>query len=209
MRARQGAWPRQLTSEGGQGKLRESPGGRPAVLTSEQAWRPLQKLESSAGGAHHEIVLVRAALPDDIDFIRELAGAVFTLFGDYRKLLPKWFRTPGVMTFVSESEGARTGYVMLAFFREGRALVGDVLAIAVDPPQQARGIGRMLLQHAVTVCEQVSEQTPVRAMRLSVADTNDRAQRLFLSFGFKKVEGDFGRYDGGQQALHMERPMAP
>ena len=46
-------------------------------------------------------------------------------------------------------------------------------------------------------------------MRLSVADDNERAQRLFLSFGFAKVEGDFGHYDGGQQALHMERPVAP
>jgi len=154
-------------------------------------------------------VQVRAALPDDIDFVRELAGEVFSSFGDYRKLLPKWFKTAGVMTFLSESEGEHTGYVMVAFFREERALVGDVLAIAVSPAHQGRGIGRMLLQHAVTVCEQVADQSPVRAMRLSVADNNERAQKLFLSFGFKQVDGDFGHYDGGQQALHMERPMGP
>ena len=152
---------------------------------------------------------MRAALPVDLDFVRELAGEVFTQFGDYRKLLPKWFATPGVMTFVSESEGERTGYLLLAFFREGRTLVGDVLAIAVAPAHQGRGIGRMLMQHAVTVSEQVSEQLPVRAMRLSVADSNERAQQLFRSFGFREIEGDFGHYDGGQQALHMERPMGP
>ena len=166
-------------------------------------------LESRARVAHHEGVLVRAALPDDIEFVREIAGEVFSSFGDYRKLLPKWFETPGVMTFLSQREGERTGYVMLAFFREGRTLVGDVLAIAVSPAHQGKGIGRMLMQHAVTVCEQVAEQSPVRALRLSVADDNERAQKLFLSFGFQRLEGDFGRYDGGQQALHMERPLGP
>jgi ribosomal protein S18 acetylase RimI-like enzyme len=154
-------------------------------------------------------VLVRAATPEDIDFVQQIAGEVFTLYGDYRKLLPRWFQTAGVMTSLSERDGEKTGYVMLAFFREGRALVGDVLAIAVAPAFQGQGVGRMLLQHAVTVCEQVGEHTPVRAMRLSVADTNERAQKLFTSFGFVRIEGDFGKYEGGQQALHMERLMGP
>jgi len=154
-------------------------------------------------------VLVRNATLDDLDFVTEIAGEVFTLYGDYRTLLPKWFRTSGVMTSVSEADGVRTGYVMIAFFADGKALVGDLLAIAVAPQHQGRGIGRMLMQHAVTVCEQVAEHTPVRALRLSVADTNSRAQSLFTSFGFKRLNGDFGQYDGGQQALHMERPIGP
>jgi len=154
-------------------------------------------------------VLVRNATAEDLDFIAALSGDVFTLYGDYRTLLPKWFRTTGVLTYVSESDGERTGFVMLAFFTEGQGLVGDVLAIAVAPAHQGKGIGRMLMQHAITVCEQVNERTPVRAMRLSVADTNARAQRLFDSFGFRRLPGDFGQYDGGQQALHMERPLGP
>ncbi|MGC4121795.1 MAG: N-acetyltransferase [Myxococcales bacterium] len=156
-----------------------------------------------------DLVLVRNATSRDIDFVGELSGEVFTVYGDYRTLLPKWFQTAGVMTSVSESEGERTGFVMLAFFPEGRTLVGDVLAIAVAPEHQGKGIGRMLLQHAVTTCERVAEQAPVRAMRLSVADSNARAQHLFTSFGFKKLAGDFGQYDGGQQAFHMERPIGP
>jgi ribosomal protein S18 acetylase RimI-like enzyme len=168
-----------------------------------------RKLESVKGLAHHGCVFVRSAVPQDIDFVRELASEVFTPFGDYSELLPKWFKTAGVMTYVSQSESDRTGYVMLAFFREERVLVGDVLAIAVAPQYQGRGTGKMLMQHAVTVCEQMAEQTPVRSIRLSVADTNERAQRLFLSFGFKQVDGEFGKYDRGQQALHMERPLGP
>ncbi|MBI5547004.1 MAG: GNAT family N-acetyltransferase [Deltaproteobacteria bacterium] len=150
---------------------------------------------------------MRTANIDDQAFIAAIAGDVFSPYGDYRELLPQWFHTAGVMTFVSQSEQERTGYVMLAFFPEERALVGDVLAIAVAPGHQGKGIGRMLMQHVVTVCEQIAEHTPVRAVRLSVADTNLRAQRLFLSFGFRQLEGDFGRYDGGQKALHLERPL--
>ena len=152
---------------------------------------------------------MRAATSEDLAFVQSIAADVFSPFGDYGRLLPRWFETPGVMTYLSERDGVRTGYVMLAFFREGRTLVGDVLAIAVAPSYQGKGVGRMLMQHAVTVCEQVGETTPVRAIRLSVADSNERAQKLFTSFGFKRVDGDFGRYEGGQQALHMERPLGP
>jgi ribosomal protein S18 acetylase RimI-like enzyme len=150
---------------------------------------------------------IRGARPEDEAFVREVAGEVFSAYGDYRPLLPRWFRVPGVMTYVSEDEKARTGYVMVAFFREKEALVGDVLAIAVVPSLQNRGIGRMLLQHAVQVCEQASEHSPVRAIRLSVAHTNARARHLFESCGFGLVDGDFGTYEGGQTALHMERPI--
>ena len=139
--------------------------------------------------------------------MREVAGEVFSAYGDYRPLLPKWFNVPGVMTFICEDDRATTGYVMVGFFREKEHLVGDVLAIAVVPELQNRGIGRMLLEHAVLVCEQTSEHSPVRAIRLSVAHTNVRARHLFESCGFALVEGDFGTYEGGQTALHMERPI--
>lgn len=150
---------------------------------------------------------IRSARPEDEEFVRDIAGEVFSLYGDYRPLLPRWFRVPGVMTFISENELERTGYLMLAFFREKEHLVGDVLAIAVIPGQQNRGIGRMLLQHALVFCEDASERSPIKSVRLSVAHTNARARHLFESCGFELVEGDFGTYEGGQKALHMERPV--
>ncbi|MGI5864145.1 MAG: GNAT family N-acetyltransferase [Myxococcales bacterium] len=152
---------------------------------------------------------IRSATAQDEGFVRDLAGEVFAPFGNYRPLLPKWFRTPGVLTFVSELGDERTGYVMLAFFEEGPSqMVADVLAIAVAPAFQGRGIGRMLLQHAVKVSEEAAERFCIRAIRLSVANTNFRARALFLSSGFVDLPGDFGTYEGGQKALHMERPIA-
>ena len=152
---------------------------------------------------------IRSAIPEDESFVRELAGEVFSPYGDYRPLLPKWFRVPGVLTFISESNACPRARLMLAFFNEGGALVGDVLALAVRPEFQRQGIGRTLLQHAFLTCEQVTERTPVRAVRLSVAASNAPARALFASAGFVELAGDFGTYEGGQKALHMERAVAP
>ena len=153
---------------------------------------------------------IRTATASDESFVRDLAGEVFAPFGDYRPLLPKWFRLPGVLTFISEMGAERTGYVMVAFFEEeGDELVADVLAIAIAPEYQGRGIGRMLLQHAIEVVEEASGRIAIRAIRLSVASTNARARSLFASCGFVEVPGDFGSYEGGQKALHMQRPITP
>jgi GNAT superfamily N-acetyltransferase len=103
-------------------------------------------------------VRVRSASPSDEAFIGELAGEVFAIFGDYRPLLPRWFRSAGVLTYISEHDDERTGYLMLAFFKDGKDLVGDVLAIAVAPGHQNRGIGRVLMEHAIQACERAAEQ---------------------------------------------------
>ena len=49
------------------------------------------------------------------------------------------------------------------------------------------------------------EALAVREVRLSVADTNGRAQEFFKSFGFKFTGENEGRYEGGQLALRMRR----
>ncbi len=186
---------------------RDSRGGFPPKAAAGGALGGSQELEGLGHRAHHIDVIVRPARPSDESFIGELAGQVFSVFGNYQPLLPKWFKAPGIVTYISELDQGRTGYLMLGFFRDARALVGDVLAIAVAPEYQGRGIGRMLLEHAIAACERASEHSPVRAIRLSVADSNARARHLFASCGFALVPGDFGSYEGGQEALHMERPI--
>jgi ribosomal protein S18 acetylase RimI-like enzyme len=143
----------------------------------------------------------------DETFVRDIAAEAFAPYGDYRSILPRWLRMPGVKTYLSENEKSLTGYIMVAYFRDFQNLVGDILAIAVAPEFRGRGIGRALLRHAVSVCEKASEHYPVRAIRLSVADTNTRAFDLFKSCGFQELEGDFGYYEGGQKAIHMECPI--
>lgn len=143
----------------------------------------------------------------DENFVRDIAAEAFAPYGNYRNILPRWLRMPGVKTYLSENEQTLTGYIMVAYFRDFQNLVGDILAIAVAPEFRGRGIGRTLLRHAISACEEAAELYPVRAIRLSVADSNTRALELFKSCGFQKLAGDFGYYEGGQKAIHMEHPI--
>ncbi|MSP63490.1 MAG: N-acetyltransferase [Myxococcales bacterium] len=161
---------------------------------------------------------IRPAEPSDVAFIRGVAVAVFSHIGDYGTIIPEWFEHDGVSTFVAEEQGAPLGFTMLGFYRidapdaapksgSDSAYAADLLAIAVTPDAHSRGVGRRLLDHAIASARAAQKKLPVRELRLSVADTNARARRMFAAAGFVDVVGEHGWYDGGQRALHMTRPI--
>lgn len=155
-------------------------------------------------------MLIRAGSPADTTFVRQIAEEVFRDFGDYGKIIPEWLVHDGVLTFVAEEDGKPAGFTMIGFYRideEELSYAADLLAIAVAPSAQARGIGRRLLEHAIATARAARKRLPVRELRLSVADTNARARKLFVAAGFVEVPGEHGRYDGGQRALHMSRAL--
>ncbi|MBS2030603.1 MAG: GNAT family N-acetyltransferase [Deltaproteobacteria bacterium] len=157
-------------------------------------------------------MLIGKATPRDRDFLEELAAEAFRAFGSYGKLLRGWSDEPGVHTYIARSDQERVGFVMLGFYysdHDRRAVYGDVLAIAVSPTHRGHGVGRLLLRHAVETAYQARRTLDVREVRLSVADTNTRAQKLFLSEGFSEGEEARGRYDGGQEAIRMVLKLAP
>jgi ribosomal protein S18 acetylase RimI-like enzyme len=157
------------------------------------------------GGRRPEI---RRGGPADVDFIRAVAETVFAPLGDYGRILPGWLVHEGVLTHIAELDAEPLGYTMLGFYPVTRGeYVADLLAIAVASPHQGLGLGRQLLEHAIVQARAARRRLPVREMRLSVADTNARARRLFVHHGFRLMQGDHGRYDGGQIALHMSRKL--
>jgi ribosomal protein S18 acetylase RimI-like enzyme len=142
--------------------------------------------------------------------VRRVAEEVFSDFGDYGHILPDWLVHDGVLTFVAEEDAQPIGFTMIGFYRVDEATLSyaaDLLAIAVAPEAQSKGVGRRLLEHAVATSRAARKKLPVRELRLSVADTNARARKLFVAAGFVDVPGEHGRYDGGQRALHMTRPL--
>lgn len=152
----------------------------------------------------------------DGPFIREVAEQVFAHFGDYGRILPSWLLHDGVLTHVAEEssrgmEVSALGYTMLGFYpltpSDQGALVADLLAIAVSPHAQGRGVGKRLLEHALAHVKSAQRRLPIKELRLSVADSNARARHMFVDFGFKLVDGEHGFYDGGQVALHMSRKI--
>lgn len=141
-----------------------------------------------------------------MEFVRTVAIEVFSHFGDYGRILPTWLLHDGVLTHVAEDGERPVGYTMLGFYPIPKdEFVADLLAIAVAPDAQGRGVGRRLLEHAIAQVHAARRRLPLRELRLSVADSNERARHLFDRFGFTLLEGDHGFYDGGQLALHMTR----
>ena len=154
-------------------------------------------------------MLLRPATKADESFIRELSTEAFAPFGDYRDLLPNWTAVPGVSCWIAEERGP-CGFVMVGFYYGDAArtwVYGDMLAIAVSAHKRGAGLGRLLLRHAIAVAEQARTGLDVRELRLTVAEDNARARHLFASEGFEVSNERHGRYDGGQVALRMTRPL--
>jgi ribosomal-protein-alanine N-acetyltransferase len=149
---------------------------------------------------------IRQAKPSDKAFIAGLSGKVFSVYGPYRTTVSRWFDSGATMTSISLAEGRPMGFVMIGALpgdREGETRA-EVLAIAVVPEFQHRGIGQELLQHAQKYLEELGDQR----LFLHTAKENLVAQKLFLKNGFTPVELKKGFYPFGQDALMMVNDIA-
>jgi ribosomal-protein-alanine N-acetyltransferase len=144
---------------------------------------------------------IRQAEPSDKAFIAALSGKVFSVYGPYRTTVRRWFESGATMTSISMAEGRPVGFVMIGALpgdREGETRA-EVLAIAVAPEFQHRGIGQELLRHAQKCLEVLGDQR----LFLHTAKENLVAQKLFLKNGFRPVQIKKSFYPSGQDALMM------
>ena len=163
--------------------------------------------------------MIRRAEVADHPWIIATGAEAYRDLGDYTRILPSWLDQPGVLAWIDQDVGGRgRGFAMLGFYMEDPAaalaagvpshVVADLLALAVLPSQQGRGIGSKLLAHVIEVAERVAPSSHIDALRLTVAETNTGAQRMYARAGFAMVEGS-ATYDRGQRALRMARPLGP
>lgn len=144
---------------------------------------------------------IRLAKPSDKAFIAGLGGKVFSIYGPYRTTVSRWFESGVTMTLISMAGGRPVGFVMIGALpgdRDGETRA-EVLAIAVSPEFQQRGIGEELLQVAEKNVEEMGEQR----LFLHTAKENLAAQKLFLKNGYRPVAIKKGFYPSGQDALMM------
>jgi len=164
--------------------------------------------------------MIRRAAAEESRFITSTATLVYAELGDYSKILPGWMAHPGVLAFVEADDAAPErprGFILIGFYTgwvdakpaPAGELVADLLAIAVAPEHQKRGIGGRLLEFAIDFASEAAARAPVREMRLTVADTNLVAQKLFRDHGFEILDAHHGEYDGGQRAIRMRRKIVP
>lgn len=169
--------------------------------------------------------MIRRAEVQDHPWIVATGAQAYADLGDYTRILPSWLEQPGVLAWIDHDVGGRgRGFAMLGFYTEDASrssssvpepidgihrqqVVADLLALAVLPAYQNKGIGSRLLDHVIEVAERVAPASHINQLRLTVAENNTGAQRLYLRNGFHIVEGA-ATYDRGQRALRMVRPLA-
>jgi ribosomal protein S18 acetylase RimI-like enzyme len=142
---------------------------------------------------------IRDGKSSDRDFVAELARRVFSEYGDYEDILPSCLGDARFHTLIGECEQRSVGFCMLSI-GDG---VGEVVAVAVDPPWQGRGIGRRLMQEIAAD----SRGMGIRVLVLQTAVGNLPAQGLFRRLGFEESGRIAGYYAGGQAAVGMRRRL--
>ncbi len=138
---------------------------------------------------------IRNGAPADREFVADLARQVFSTYGEYDRILPDCLDDPQFHTLVSELGDGPAGFCMLSI-GDG---VGEVVAVAVDPLQQSRGIGRQLMEAMVEDARELG----IRVLVLKTATRNLCAQGLFRTIGFEETGRVAGYYSSGQAAIGM------
>jgi len=154
--------------------------------------------------------MIRRAEVQDNPWIVATGAEAYRDLGDYTRILPSWLEQPGVLAWIDQdTQGRGRGFAMLGFYTDDPAskqVIADLLALAVLPIYQRHGIGSTLLAHVIDVAERVAPSSQIGQLRLTVAEDNVGAQRLYARSGFRIVDGS-ATYDRGQRALRMARPL--
>lgn len=157
--------------------------------------------------------MIRRAELADHPWIIATGAEAYHDLGDYTRILPSWLEQPGVLAWIDyDMHGRGRGFAMLGFYLDEQApgrtsqVIADLLALAVLPSFQGRGIGTRLLHHVIEVAERIAPSSHIATLRLTVAETNTGAQRLYARNGFRIIDGS-ATYDRGQRALRMARPL--
>ena len=144
-------------------------------------------------------MLIRAAAPDDSDAIWWImepivrAGETYTLPRDMEKeaALAYW-QSAGHEVFVAEDEGQVVGtYFLMANQKGGGSHVANC-GYMTSVAAMGRGVARAMCAHSL----ERARERGFRAMQFNfVVSTNERAVRLWQSFGFAIVGRLPGAFD--------------
>jgi len=139
-----------------------------------------------------------------------LAQRIFYAYGDHYDEILRALFSQGLATgFVAEWGGQLAGFAVITEFDHlapGGGNVQDLTVLAVLPNMESRGIGSALL---ALVVDEARSDPHVSELRLTVAEGNERARRLFAHAGFQVWIRDHGTYAYGQKALKLRLPLHP
>lgn len=124
------------------------------------------------------------------------------VYGPYDDILSGWFRSDkGITTIIASYDQKPIGFAMLGdrFHRDELQDVSELLGIAVEPKEQGKGVGGLLLR----AMERTSASLEIKWVFLHTAVDNMSARRLYGKNGYKALELKRSFYPEGQDAIVM------
>jgi ribosomal protein S18 acetylase RimI-like enzyme len=151
-------------------------------------------------------VILRRASPADSLFIGKLSKKVFTIYGPYEEILSGWFKSEkGITTILACRDSIQVGFAMVGepCPRYDLQDASELLGIAVEPEEQGKGIGCMLLR-AVDI---TSADLGIKWLLLHTSADNLNARRLYEKAGYRPLEIKRSFYPEGQDAVVMYKEV--
>ena len=170
------------------------------------------KVHPVEGGSFHrkrgpksDPIRIVASRASDIDFIKRLSGSAFRKYGCYQGVIAQWFQSEMTETVIGQVNGRPVGFAMVGVIPDKTSdqNVCELLAIAVEPAKQKRGIGEMLLKAA----EKKASEQLVGRIFLHTAKDNFAAVDLFTRTGYVSSGLKKHFYPEGQDAFIMSKSI--
>lgn len=174
------------------------PTGGGAQETRGTAFQKKKKPEKSK-------MTIRPAKGSDVAFIQGLSKLVFSRYGPYEDILSAWFESDITITLLAFMKKRPVGFAMLGRHpHEGDShQVAELLAIAVEPTKQKRGVADFLMNEILGKARKLR----IEIVLLHTALENGPAQRLFIKHMFAPSGIKKSFYPKGQDALLMVNHM--
>ena len=184
------------------GKIKDFISGRKPSLKASRPYHQGRILEKPSQGLK---LTLRKADPRDLPFIVELSEQVFSAYGPYHEIITRWASFPHIITVVVQEKGKSRGFAMInPILNAQNETKGELLAIAVSPQYQRRGIGKRLLGYM----EDLARTFGIEEMDIHTAVINEAAHRFFVKNGFIQRGSVDRYYPLGQKALEMSKTLS-
>lgn len=150
-------------------------------------------------------VMIRECRGSDRGFISRLSKRVFSIYGPYEETIAEWFDSGLAVTLVAELKKQPAGFVMLGRLLSEESGMDrfELLAVAVEPERQKRGIARLLMEKI----EKRAVRLQVKKLFLHTDIHNIPAQQLFIRTGYRAYQRKSRFYPEGQDALAMVKDL--
>ena len=142
--------------------------------------------------------MIRRAEVADQPWIIATGAEAYADLGDYTRILPSWLEQPGVLAWIDHDvhgprPRVRDARLLHGGAARGRRCRSRSSRICSRSPccrcTSGAGSASKLLDHVIEVAERVAPTSQIQALRLTVAENNIGAQRLYERAGFTSSTG--------------------